>query len=63
MTDKEQARANETIESYQSKMTDFKKNISDTKATIDSKKEKIKQLEKQKTKQQNGQLNVPKLAQ
>ena len=37
--------------------------ISDTNATIDSKKEKIKQLEKQKTKQQNGQLNVPKLAQ
>lgn len=63
MTDKEQAQANETIESYQSKMTDLKKNISDTNATIDSKKEKIKQLEKQKTKQQNGQLNVPKLAQ
>ena len=63
MTDKERSQANETIASYESKMTDLKKNISDAKNDIRSEKDKIKHLEKQKTKQQHGQLNVPKLAQ
>lgn len=63
MTDKERSQANETIASYESKMTDLKKNISDAKTDIQSEKDKITHLEKQKTRQQHGQLNVPKLAQ
>ena len=62
MTDDEQDQASESIETYESKITDFKKDISNAKEDISDERNKIQQLEKQKNKQQNGQLNVPKLS-
>ena len=62
MTDDEQDQASESIETYESKITDFKKDISNAKEDISDERNKIQQLEKQKTKQQNGQLNVAKLS-
>lgn len=61
MMDDEQDQASESIETYESKITDFRKDISNAKEDISDERNKIQQLEKQKTKQQNGQLNVAKL--
>lgn len=61
MTNDELDQANEAIENYESKTTDLKKDISNAKEDISIEKDKIDQLKKQKTEQQNGQLNVPKL--
>lgn len=61
MTNDELDQANEAIKNYESKTTDLKKSISEAKEDITTEKDKIAQLKKQKTKQQNGQLNVPKL--
>ena len=61
MTNDELDQANEAIENYESKTTDLKKDISNAKEDISTEKDKIDQLKKQKMKQQNGQLNVPKL--
>lgn len=61
MTNDELDQANEAIENYESKTTDLKKDISNAKEDISIEKDRIDQLKKQKTKQQHGQLNVPKL--